>query len=127
MLSLVNFQQTSPSPVCPGDDVVFTCTVTASANESGPLLLYFSNPLNDQDRVVIDPAEITISANNSTVGPFTTKIVEASNESIVATATMKGITSEDCACIGIKCRDIYGNENVLYVDLGKKKRIEGIH
>ena len=34
---------------------------------------------------------------------------------------MKGITSEDTACVGIKCRDSDGNENVLYVDLGKKK------
>ena len=106
--------------MCPGDDVIFTCTVTASANESQLLLLLFSNPLDDQDRALYD-AESTGNAKSLPVGPFTTKIVEVSNDSIVATATMKGITSEDTACVGIRCRDSDGKENVLYVDLGKKK------
>ena len=122
MFSLVDLQQTSPSPICPGDDVIFTCTVTVSANESVPLLLFFSNPLDDQDRALHD-AGSTGNAKSLPVGLFSTKLVEASNDSIVATATMKKITHEDTACVGIKCKDGPGEEKVKYVEMGKNKSI----
>ena len=108
--------------MCPGDDVILTCTVTASTNKSGMLFLFFSNAFDGHhtNRVFYD-AGSTISANSSTVGLFTTKVVEVSNDSIVATATIKEITSQNDTCTGIKCEDGSGVESVLYVALGKKK------
>ena len=116
----VELQQTSPSPVCPGDDVIFTCKVTVSTNQSEMLVLVFFDAF-DKNNIIFYDAETMISSNSSTIGPFTTKIVETSNGSIVATATIKGITYEDVPCAGISCNDFFGSRSVLYVALGKKK------
>ena len=61
------------------------------------------------------------TANSSPLGPFTIKTVAVSNESIVATATIKGVTTSDAPCTGIRCVDFSGNEKILYVALGKNK------
>ena len=116
----VDLQQTPPLPVCPGDDVTLTCTVTVSTNQSDLPFLYLVNAFDENNRVFHN-AEDTVIANSSKVGPFTAKVVEASNEIIVATATIKEITSKDALCAGIKCRDGSGDEIALYVALGKKK------
>ena len=57
-------------------------------------------------RVFHDPATIN-NSNRSTLGRFTTKTVEVSNDSIVATATIKGVTSNDAPCTGIICTDFF--------------------
>ena len=93
-------QQTSPSPVCPCDDVILTCTVTASATQSEKLFLYLANALDEQNRVFYN-AKDTVIVNSSTVGPFTTKLVQVSNDSIVAAATIKGIMYQYITCAGI--------------------------
>ena len=115
----MDLQQASPSPVCPSDDVILTCTVTAPTNEAD-IFLYFYNAFNEEDRVFYDAGETSI-ANNSTVGPFTTKTVEISNSSIVATATINGITFQDATCAGIICKDGSGDEKVIYIAIGTKK------
>ena len=48
----VDLQQTSPSPVCPGDDVIFTCTVTVSAIESETLFLYLYDACDQHNKSV---------------------------------------------------------------------------
>ena len=112
----VDLQQTSPSPVCPSDDVILTCTVTAPTNQPELLFFHFYNAFDEEDRLFYDAEVDTNIVNNWTVGPFTTKIVEISNDSIPATATIKGITYA-----GIICKDGPGDENVLYIAIGKKK------
>ena len=119
--SSVSLQQTSPSPVCPGDDVIFTCTVTASTNQSDMLFLHFYNAFDEEERAFHDPVNINSANISGTVGPFTTKLVEVRNDSIVATATIQGITSQDAACACITCKDGYGyGDGVKCVALGKK-------
>ena len=46
--------------------------------------------------------------------------METSSDSIVAPATINEITSQDAACAGIICKVGSGNENVLYIAIGKK-------
>ena len=117
----MDLQQTSPSPVCPGDDVIFTCAVTASTNQSSNLFLFLVNPLDDLDRVFYDAGVTMGNASSLTVGPFTTELVEVSHATIVTTATIEEITSEDITSAGIKCKDSSGNESVLYVNSSKRK------
>ena len=116
----VELQRTSPSPVCPGDDVILTCTVTVSANKSKNLFLYLYDTCDQNNRVFHDVASVN-SSNGSTLGHFTTQTVAVSNESIVATATIKGVTSNEAPCTGIRCVNFFGGEKVLYVALGKQK------
>ena len=105
--------------MCPGDDVIFTCTVTVSANKSKNLFLYLYDACDQDNRVFHNAA--TVNTNSSTLGPFTTKTVEVTNDNIIASATIKGVMPNDAPCTGIRCVDASGGEKVVYVALGKKK------
>ena len=117
---LVDLQQTSPLPVCPGDNVILTCTATVFANMSDNLVLYLYDTC-DQDNREFYASQAVNNSNSSTLGRFTAKVVAVSDSSIVATATIKGVTSNDAPCTGIKCVDVSGGDKTLYVVLGKKK------
>ena len=108
--------------MCPGDDVILTCTVTASANKIDMLSLYLNNAFHEEE-YLFHLAGDTINEDGSTIGPFTVKIISVGNDSIVATATIKGITSQNAACAGIICKDGFGKEKDLYVTLGKRRAV----
>ena len=109
--------QVSPSPVCPGDDVIFICTVTVSGNES--LLLFWLNPDNNQDWKIYFANDTSIHKDD-VVGAFTTKL-KVSNDTIISTATINDLNLVDIMSAGISCFDSVGNNQTLYVaDSGKK-------
>ena len=61
--------------------------------------------------------------DSSTVGPFTTEVVEVSNSSIVATATINGITLDIAKSAGIECKDGSGIASTWYLDSGKGRKV----
>ena len=114
----VDLQQTSPLPVCPEDNVSFVCTVTASANES--LLLAWFNPNHELDAKVYIVNDTSIKTDN-VVGVFTTKLVKASSDTIISTATINELNVAEIMYAGISCLDGAGNNQTLYVaDSGRK-------
>ena len=91
-------QQTSPSPVCPGDNVTFTCTVTGNK----PTITWI-NPKNmSYDRKVYSSNSVLYQDGN--VGAFTTQLIGISDVSIVSIATLSGVTVQDDENQGITCR-----------------------
>ena len=110
-------QQVPPSPVCPSDDIILTCTVTTPTNQTEKLLLYSIVALDELDRELY-AGETAIIANSSTVGPFTTISVKKNDDSHVLTTTINGIMFQDVVCAGIKCKNGYSDESVVHVALG---------
>ena len=87
ILFSVNLQQTSPFPVCPGDNVTFTCTVI-----SYPFLIWF-DPNDDQQQVTYT---LTDTENKTeTFGEFTIKLIELDDMNLVSTATLTANISHD--------------------------------
>ena len=78
--------------------------MTVSEKESDILFLNFYDACDQDNRVFHDAATVN-NSNGSTLGRFTTKTVKVSNDSIVATATIKEVTSNDAPCTGIICAD----------------------
>ena len=95
MLFLVDLQQTSsPSSVCPGDDAIFTCTVTVSLNQI--VTLTWVNPLDNADYYAYIISDSVDTPNNTEcVAGFAIKLIRIDNSSIVSTATLTGITTQD--------------------------------
>ena len=98
--------------MCPGDDVIFTCTVTVSGIQS--LILTWINPNNGQDRKLYLVNDVNIG-NDPVVGAFTTKLVDFSNDTIISTATIGKINFVDVVPAGINCLDSIGNNKTLHV------------
>ena len=84
------------------------------------LFLYLYDTCDQDNKEFYDPQTVN-NLNGSTLGRFTTKVVAVTNDSIVATATVKGVMSNDAPCTGIKCVDAFGGEKVVYIALGKNK------
>ena len=93
---LVNLQQTSPSPACPGDDITLTCTMTGSY----PTLTWI-NPQSTLDR--LSYTFISVLYQDGTVGAFTTKLI-SSGRKVVSTATLTGARLQEHGRQGITCR-----------------------
>lgn len=110
--------QVSSSLVCPGDDLSFICTVTASANET--LLLAWFNPNNEQDAKVYIVNDTSFKIDN-VVGAFTTKLVKASSDTLISTATINALNVAEIMYTGISCLDGPGDNHTVYVaDTGRK-------
>ena len=89
---LVVLQQTSPLPVCPGDNVTFTCTATVSYPDI--VILTWITPNNGSyDQVRYDGQSVLYK--DESVGAFTTKLIANSAGSLVSTATLSGVTVQD--------------------------------
>ena len=108
----VDLQQTSPSPVCPGDDVILACTVTVPSNQS--LILIWFNPNNNEDRKLYIVNDTDVS-NDPVVGSFTTELVGYSSNTIISTATVQEINFTDAMQTGINCFDSIGNNETMYI------------
>ena len=115
----VDLQQEFSTPVCPGDNVSFICTVSGS----DALIMVWLNPENNKDKKIYQANDTDID-NDDVVGAFTTKLVEASNNTIVSTATIIQLNPVDFTSAGISCDDGTGNnKRTLYVaDSGWKVR-----
>ena len=104
--------------MCPGDNVSFICTVSGSDG----LLLIWLNPDNKEDLEFYQVNDTNIQ-NDNAVGEFTTKLVEARNDTIISTATINELNLADIMYAGISCLDGFGtcNNQTLYVaDSGRK-------
>ena len=97
-LYIVVLERTSPSPVCPGDNVIFTCTVTASSNPT----LTWINPKNESDN---RKAYTATSVSDGYVGDFFTQLIGSFSGGIVSTATLLMVAVKDDGSQGITCRD----------------------
>ena len=95
---LVVLQQTSPLPVCPGDNVTFTCTVT----ESYPILTWINpNNVSIYDRQVYTGDSVLYK--DGSVEAFTTRLIANPAGSLVSTATLSEVTVQDDGSQGVTC------------------------
>ena len=99
ILFSVDLQQTSPFPVCPGDNVTFTCTVNSSAGTTS--LLIWSNPKDPEQQVTYTSND----AKNKTedFGDFIVKLTEVDGVNLVSTATLTADISHDNGHKEISC------------------------
>ena len=93
MFLLVSLQQTSPPyfPVCPGDDIVFTCNVT------GTILIW--------DYYGQTEAYLAGSSSETVLGGFNLTLVSIMNGVIRSEARLQHVTSNDNGR-NINCTDI---------------------
>ena len=98
--------------MCPGDDVLLTCTVTVPSNQS--LILIWLNPSNNEDRKLYIVNDTDVS-NDPVVGAFTTELVGYSSNTIISTATMQEINFMDVTQAGISCVDSGGISETMYI------------
>ena len=94
MYLLASLQQTSPpySPVCPGDDVVFTCSVTNST------LLIWNYYGHTESYLAGSPSERIL-------GGFNLTLVSTMNGVIRSEASLQHVTSNDNGR-NINCTDV---------------------
>ena len=93
MFLLVSLQQTSPPyfPVCPGDDIVFTCNVT------GTILIW--------DYYGQTEAYLAGSSSETVLGGFNLTLVSIMNGVIRSEARLQHVTSNDNGR-NINCTDV---------------------
>ena len=104
--------------MCPGDDVILTCTVTVPSNQS--LILIWLNPSNNEDRKLYIVNDTDVS-NDPVVGAFATELVGYSSNTIISTATVQEINFMDVMQAGISCMDSGGISTTMNVTESGRK------
>ena len=100
--TLVDLQQTSPLPVCPGDDVILTCIVIVP--EGSLVSLLWLNPKDKTDQYTYTISNIQFPNNARCVGGFTTKLIGVNDTTMVSTAILTRVTAHDDGNKGILCK-----------------------
>ena len=98
---IVDLEQTSPSPLCPGDDVILTCKVTVP--EGNIVSLLWLNPEDETDQYTYTLSNTQFPNNTRSVGGFTTEFIGGNDTTMVTTATLTGVTAHDDGNKGISC------------------------
>ena len=99
---IVDLQRTSSSPVCPGDDVIFTCRVTGSAGQF--LSLTWSNPNKSQDQFTYSFSNTVTHNTTGCVAGFTVQLIGIDELSLASTATLTEVTSDEDGVKAILCQ-----------------------